>query len=110
MVVCGHSGPDMGHGMCRRCYQSSDYFRASRVRYRTRIRLAAIAFLGGVCVRCGIDDERVLQFDHIDGSGRYEKKRSDTWYLSVVRDDRKDLQLLCANCHVIKTRESGEYS
>ena len=39
--------------------------------YRKR-RLLAIRVLGGKCVYCGISDQRVMTFNHINGGGRKE--------------------------------------
>lgn len=68
-------------------------------------RPAAIAKLGGHCVRCGIGDVRVLELDHINGGGHSERLYTDrvSFYAAVARGDRTDIQLLCANCHRIKT-------
>lgn len=40
------------------------------------------------CKRCSIGDVRVLNLDHVNG-----------------RDDLTSFQLLCANCHMIKSRQ-----
>jgi hypothetical protein len=31
-----------------------------------------------------------------------------TFYVSIIRGNRENLQVLCANCHAIKTYENGE--
>jgi hypothetical protein len=38
---------------------------SKHARYRAKVRRAAIAVMGGRCQRCGFDDCRALQFDHI---------------------------------------------
>lgn len=69
----------------------------------------AYEILGNKCVNCGIDDYRVLQVDHIKTIRRKNNKsNADTGYrlrLKVIRGttDLNNLQLLCANCHQIKT-------
>lgn len=70
-----------------------------------QLRLDAIEAAGGKCVACGIGDNRVLQFDHINGGGCAERKKvsREAIWRQVIRGERDDLQLLCANCHVIKT-------
>jgi hypothetical protein len=83
---------------------SREYSRA----YWRRRKSEAIEALGGACVQCGNDDRRVLQIDHVDGDGHLDKcpggKRY--WYV-VLKDIAAGLvaryQLLCANCHAIKT-------
>lgn len=67
------------------------------------------SILGGKCVRCGISDFRVLQIDHKNPV----KRKSDiirfetgTRLRQIIANGSrkiKDLQLLCANCHQIKT-------
>lgn len=69
-----------------------------------RERHAAFRFLGGRCVRCGCEDWRCLQIDHIEGDGyRQTHKRQDQ--RRAAKGDIEGLQLLCANCHAIKTHE-----
>jgi hypothetical protein len=56
--------------------------------YLQRMRLSVLEALGGECIRCGFDDKRALQIDHIKGENKY--------------------QLLCANCNWIKRVENNE--
>jgi RNase P subunit RPR2 len=68
-----------------------------------------IAELGGACVRCGFDDPRALQIDHVNGGGIAELRTlSGTKYFAKVRANPGDYQLLCANCNWIKRAEQGE--
>lgn len=77
--------------------------RATKARKRAEI----IASLGSVCVKCGYSDVRALQIDHVNCDGYLDRHRSGGSYYSYllkqiqIRPD--DFQLLCANCHVIKT-------
>ena len=68
-----------------------------------------LAFLGGKCVRCGVDDARFLQIDHVHGDGA---KCRATMTAGAQRDDifiRPDrYQLLCANCNWAKRVENNE--
>ena len=79
-----------------------------------RLRQAAIAALGGECIKCHITDERVLEFDHVKPllrrtNGRTQKdNRIDL--RKIIDGRRHGLQLLCANCHRIKTREANEWA
>jgi len=72
-----------------------------------RLRMEAVLALGGNCANCGEDDVRVLQIDHINGGGSAERKTSKAWGTNllarVISGDVDGLQLLCANCHMIKT-------
>lgn len=64
--------------------------------------------MGGACVKCGNNDPRVLDLDHIKPS---EKDRAAHGkYPTYIRwrlweKERDNLQILCANCHRIKTHE-----
>lgn len=85
-----------------------DWQRQQRLARRDKV----FSLLGGVCSFCGIGDPRVLQVDHIDpllrqsaserhatsGSGLISKLFTGQTPLELV-------QLLCANCHCIKTHE-----
>ena len=73
-----------------------------RSRHR-RVKIAAFAVLGDVCVLCGEDEEEFLTVDHIDGGGsedRISRGRREI-YISIVRDEtqRKRFRLLCRNCN-----------
>jgi hypothetical protein len=77
---------------------------------RVRNRLQVLSALGGKCDRCGIDDWRVLQIDHIDGGGTRERKQVtsiDRYYKDMLLTPEK-YQVLCANCHQIKRYEERE--
>lgn len=78
------------------------------------MRVAAIAYLGGVCSRCGFDDHRALQIDHVRGGGTAERRAQGTRnsrgiYRRILADAASgDYALLCANCNWIKRAELGE--
>lgn len=78
------------------------------------MRQEIIKLLGGKCVKCGFDDWRALQVDHINGGGTKERKivtDVPSLYKAVVSDvesDKKKYQLLCANCNWIKRYENRE--
>lgn len=72
---------------------------------------AAIMFMGGVCVRCGFDDMRALQIDHIRGGGTALGKTGMKGYRlwrSILGGEITDYQVLCANCNWIKRCENKE--
>jgi len=79
-----------------------------------KIRLAALAMLGGACMRCGFDDERALQIDHVKGDGAVDRKRyrGTSYYYHIIKElkarVRNKYQALCANCNWIKRRENQE--
>lgn len=80
-------------------------------------KILAMNILGGsVCMHCGNTDFRVLQFDHINGGGRFEKKKNKGGYMGIVRRIVKNptqakltYQVLCANCNTIKVLEEKEH-
>src|SRR5688572_20850833 len=84
--------------------------------YRQRRRIHAMWKLGGKCERCGFTDMRALQFDHREPLFRMTRGHRLTDSLAaageILRAEKPELiySLLCANCHVIKTREGSEYS
>lgn len=75
--------------------------------HRKSMRDKAIDRLGGKCAKCGEADRDVLQFDHIvpirrktNGHGR----SGDNMYrVCHMNNPRKKFQVLCGNCHAIKT-------
>jgi hypothetical protein len=83
---------------------------AVNVNYRKRLRQRAIAVMGRCCARCGFDDARALQFDHRvplrrNSNGMSTKAHTaDKTYRAVLDGDHATYELLCANCHAIKTR------
>ena len=71
-------------------------------------RLNAVEAMGGSCSRCGTDDIRVLEIDHVDGGGSTKARKSYSdrlMFRQLARGDYEGprLQLLCGNCHNIKT-------
>lgn len=80
-----------------------------RERY-ARLKLEVQRILGGKCSHCGIADNRVLQIDHIHGGGNKEVREKFhnnhiCFFTFIIENKgpRDRYQLLCANCHVIKT-------
>jgi hypothetical protein len=88
---------------------------ARRRQYRDanrRRRQRVLDLFGSRCVRCGCDDVRVLQVDHINGNGRKEVQgfSSRTKYLlHILAVNGIGYQLLCANCNLIKAWEQEEW-
>lgn len=73
--------------------------------------------LGGKCVRCGFDDPRALQIDHINGNAKDDQNNRHQYggirifRLRKMSDEelRSTYQLLCANCNWIKRSENKEW-
>lgn len=63
------------------------------------------------CVGCGQDNILVLDFDHIDRSSKTnEVSKMITMSVKTLTNEIKKCQVLCANCHRIKTaKESDNY-
>ena len=72
-------------------------------------RQSVIERLGGVCVRCGFDDPRAIQIDHIHGGGNKEAKAFGFKKYEQMHDHIEDYQILCANCNWIKRHERREH-
>lgn len=81
---------------------------------RWKIKKEIFELLGNCCKRCGFEDKRALQIDHVHGNGNKEFKKfrnAMTYYFHVlkkIRKGSKDYQLLCANCNWIKRHEKNE--
>lgn len=67
------------------------------------------------CVKCGYKEHHAaLQFDHIIPEPMGFRKKRRTSLPQSMSDARKfvndsNIQVLCANCHCIKTRENKDY-
>ena len=74
--------------------------------WRTR----ALEFLGGKCSRCGEKDWRVLQINHINNDGKMDRKQHGEAYFckDIVENQRKDVDLLCANCNIRYMYETNQ--
>ena len=91
--------PDGRHHWCKSCKykQTNDHNALNRE--------SILDHFGRRCCRCGFDDVRALQVDHIDGGGT-QHYRSLNWNrIRFTRDiltHPEKFQLLCANCNAIK--------
>lgn len=81
------------------------------------LRSEVYLLLGGVCNKCGFNDSRAFQIDHINGGGCTELRSSIfgnkiTYYRHVIKSvkaNENKYQLLCANCNWIKRHENDEH-
>lgn len=88
-------------------------------RSRVKMRGMAIDALGGYCIECGNRDYRVLEFDHVrpiqwrtNGKVKMNGQQNTNTINAMVKsgDDPSSVyQLLCANCHKIKTSDNQDY-
>jgi len=71
--------------------------------YRAKVRERALLAYGGKCTCCGESNLHFLTFDHINGGGVKERKLTgmtgSTFYLSLLKNHRDDIQVLCFNCN-----------
>lgn len=77
----------------------------------TKMRLAAVAKLGSRCSRCNEADPRVLDIDHVKGDGGFHRRVTSSYEIlkEIVQGQGLErFQLLCANCHRIKSLENED--
>lgn len=99
-------------GLDVRCI-SCDHSRDRKRRRGYNLHKECLFKLGGKCNKCGINDIRVLQIDHVRGGGKREmivlfKKSWRRYYRHVLEDTKGNYQILCANCNWIKKSENKE--
>lgn len=88
---------------------------AQRNEYRKKIYMMIIKKLGDKCAHCGNEDMRVLQIDHIHGGGEKERREIGPRgiYHKIIKmpieEAKKEYQILCANCNVIKKYKRKEF-
>jgi len=106
--------PDGLNGYCKICAAEKGREMDRKIKKR------AFEHLGGIiCSKCGFDDIRALQVDHIEGGGKKEYHGSENplgfgkhFYYHILRmtkeEAREKHQVLCANCNWIKRDENNE--
>jgi hypothetical protein len=79
-------------------------------RHYAEQRAQIISILGGKCTRCGFSDRRALCIDHINGGGSKEiRAHGPGIYKRYLDRNCTGLQILCANCNMIKKHENKEF-
>ena len=78
-------------------------------------RLFLVRVLGGRCVQCGYkSDLRALVLDHVRGDGKQDRLRVGSkiqrYYTQHIDEARQNLQLLCANCNLLKSLDNHEHN
>ena len=137
--LCHPDRPRHGWGMCSPCYEvwykktHPDYAEKQKA-YRKKRRLLfgpkinnmtsgqnyrkwrklALEKLGNKCCKCGFDNPKALQIDHINGGG-IKEIRGHTYkgiyskhVINSVANNENKYQLLCANCNWIKKVDNNE--
>ncbi len=70
--------------------------------------------LGGRCIQCGFSDIRALVLDHKTGDGGQDRKRVGNriarYYVRHPDEAKEKLQVLCANCNMIKAVQNNEHN
>jgi predicted HNH restriction endonuclease len=83
-------------------------------RHRLKVRMAAIELLGGRCECCGMDVPEVLEFDHrtpvLRRTNGIRNRDATASARAILNGEAGLYQLLCANCHTLKTKLNGEHS
>lgn len=92
--------------------------RIRSIEKRKRYRLRLINILGNICnckdkdcwcgSECDITNKIILMFDHPNGDGNKDKIKVLTNYVLHPDLAKEKLQLLCANCHLFKTKKFKE--
>lgn len=123
-----YKNKDLGkfHAQCKVCYSEKrrifykeHYFKygseyraraiARKRRLKNNLRKALLEYLKDkACVHCGISDVRVLEFDHINPATKsfgIAQAITRTLQWENVLEEISKCQILCANCHKIKTAE-----
>lgn len=118
------------HAQCKMCYREhrASYYISHYAKYRAayllraktrreRLRLEFRKNIYGymstqACAQCGIADIRVLELDHLDPKTKrftisQAVKLGYSW--NDVLAEIKKCQILCANCHKIKTAQQSNW-
>lgn len=109
-IKCGENKyPHNAKGLCKRCYYQTDDQHKTQKIYREKSKhMAFVAYSGEhpCCVCCGLDDERFLSIDHINGCGTERRKKepsgSPMYIFLKANKYPKGYQVLCHNCNMAK--------
>lgn len=96
---------------------NKEYLNIGKKQERKRLKLDVVLAYSpsGNCQKCGFNDLRALQIDHINNDGAEERRRlfgsrlfaGTTFYRWVRRNNYPTgYQVLCANCNTIKFQET----
>src|SRR5687768_12623878 len=89
--------------------QNPHKWRIASRKYYHKFRQQILEFYGKKCGRCGFDDVRALQIDHVHGGGTKEVQGQNRIFVyRRALKNPEDYQLLCANCNWIKRDENQE--
>lgn len=118
------------HSQCKGCYKlkrtsfMEEHYKRYGDQYRTRARIRKSAIksqrqeqLYGYlsdksCAVCGIDDIRVLEFDHLDAKNKsfgISRAVNVGYSWESILEEINKCQVLCSNCHKIRTAEQQNW-
>lgn len=115
--------PDGLNWQCRTCQSAyfKEYYKNNKKKHVSRVRVVnertrqklheflAAYFENNPCVECGEDNILVLEIDHINNKSKNGKAfsmgeaRRNGISLRKVKKELERCQVLCANCHRVKT-------
>lgn len=103
-----HKSNKLNCDICTKRFQNAN---AKKQRIETMAVVDAYKLSQG-CAICGYAEHpAALEFDHIESLSKLGQTRlvlkGRSQYTKLIHDP--NVQILCANCHRIKTRENGEY-
>ncbi len=91
-----------------------EYFRKENRKRLNKLREKCFIKYGNKCIKCRFNNPLAFHFDHVNGDGHLDRKRRSTnpWakWKNILDNKTGKYQLLCANCHQIKTHLNREYS
>lgn len=107
--------------LCKKSYNKGYYIKTKDVyaesradrrdRVRTDNRKAMLLYLmGKSCADCCNSDQRVLEFDHVRGEKSFTIGTvlgDHPW--SRIMEEIEKCDIVCANCHRIRTSERGKW-
>lgn len=81
---------------------------AQRANRKRLLKLNLVEQFGGSCMDCGIespDHPEIFDFDHVIGEKNYEISKALTLSPVTLQEELTKCQLVCSNCHRIRTRD-----
>jgi len=101
--VCFTCGVELVRGFAKRgisfCYEHRE--NGYKI-YREEIKQQVFEVLGKECAKCGFDDLRALQLDHIIPVKETRMRKTTLRIHKEIIAGSQDYQILCANCNWIK--------
>lgn len=104
-IRCGKLPSDR-KSVCNPCHiTTTDRKKGQKRNLRERV----VTYLGGKCECCSESIPLLLNVDHINGGGKYERTSNKVkrMYLQILAGERPDLRLLCFNCNMGRNLNGG---